>query len=60
MQFTKRIMGGDPDHKIRLLLNYTDRKGESISDPFYTCDFETAWEDILEGCEGLLKEYMKE
>ena len=60
VQFTKRIMGGDPDHKIRLLLDYTDRKGESISDPFYTCDFVTAWEDILEGCEGLLKEYMKE
>ena len=59
VQYTKRIMGGDPDHKIRLLLDYTDRKGQSISDPWYTRDFKTAWEDILQGCEGLLEYCMK-
>lgn len=54
VRYTKRIMGGDPDHKIQLLLDYTDRKGQSIADPWYTRDFQTTWEDLLEGCQGLL------
>ncbi len=54
VRYTKQIMGGDPDHKIHLLLDYTERKGQSIADPWYTRDFETTWNDILEGCQGLL------
>ena len=30
---TEYITGGDPDGKIRLLLDFTDRPGRSISDP---------------------------
>ena len=47
------ICGGDPEGKIHLLMDYTDRPGE-VADPWYTGDFERAWQDILEGCEGLL------
>ncbi len=49
-----RIIGSDPKHKLSLLLDYTDRKGEDISDPWYTGDFDKAWDDILFGCKGLL------
>ena len=48
-----RIAGGDGAGKIRLLLDFTDRPGE-VSDPWYTRDFERAYQDILRGCEGLL------
>ena len=41
--------------KIRLLLSYTFRPGE-VDDPWYSGDFETAWQDINEGCRGLLQE----
>ncbi len=42
--------------KIRLLLDYTERSGQEVSDPWYTRDFETAYRDIEEGCRGLLNE----
>ncbi len=48
-----RCLGGDPDRKIHLLLDYTARGGD-ISDPWYTRDFELAYRDILEGCQGFL------
>ena len=48
-----RITGGDPEEKIHLLLDFTERKGE-ISDPWYTGDFDTAYDDILEGLKGFL------
>ena len=44
---------GDPDGKLSLLIDYTSRPG-SVSDPWYTGDFETAWRDIFAGCTGLL------
>jgi len=49
------ICGGDPEGKIHLLLDFTDRPGD-VDDPWYTRDFETAWQDILEGCQCLLKQ----
>ena len=50
-----RITGGDPEHKIVLLLDYAGRAGEEVADPWYTGDFDATWDDILSGCEGLLK-----
>ena len=52
-----RICGGDPDGKLHLLLDFTDRKGEEVADPWYTGDFDAVWEDLLEGCQALLREY---
>ena len=49
-----RICGGDPDGKIKLLLSYTDRPGD-VADPWYTDDFDATWQDVMEGCQGLLK-----
>ena len=49
----RRICGGDPEEKISLLLDWTDRSGD-VSDPWYTGDFDTTWRDVLAGCSGLL------
>ena len=53
----QRICGGDPDGKLHLLLDFTDRQGEEVADPWYTGDFDVVWEDLLEGCQALLREY---
>lgn len=50
-----RICGGDFADKMHLLLDYTDRPGE-VADPWYTDDFEATWQDVLDGCRGLLRE----
>ena len=51
----RRICGGDPEGKIRLLLDFTDRPGD-VADPWYTGDFDATWRDVEEGCRGLLKQ----
>ena len=50
-----RICGGDFAGKLRLLMDYTDRPGD-VADPWYTGDFEATWQDVLAGCQGLLRE----
>ena len=50
----RRICGGDPDGKLSLLLDYTNRPGD-VADPWYTGDFDATWRDVEEGCRGLLK-----
>ena len=50
-----RICGGDFAGKLHLLMDYTDRPGD-VADPWYTGDFEATWRDVLEGCQGLLRE----
>lgn len=51
----QRMCGGDPDEKIRLLLDYTDRPGQEVADPWYTGNFEATWRDVEDGCRGLLQ-----
>ena len=53
-----RICGGDPDGKIVMLMDYTDRPGD-VADPWYTGDFEATWRDVQEGCQGLLDSIAK-
>ena len=55
MRNIKRIVGDDVDGKCFMLLDFTKRKGESIADPWYTGNFDVTYDDIKEGCEGLLK-----
>lgn len=50
----KRMWGGDPEEKCHLLMDYTDRP-KDVADPWYSGDFETTWQDVSEGCLGLLK-----
>ena len=50
-----RIIGSDPDGKVYKLLDFTERTGASIADPWYTGNFDETYRDVLEGCEGFLK-----
>ena len=43
-----RFVGGDPEHKVSLLMDHTRRPGD-VADPWYTGDFEATWQDVLEG-----------
>ncbi len=51
----RRICGGDPEGKVRLLLDYAGRPGQEVADPWYTGNFEATWQDVLAGCRGLLE-----
>ena len=53
-----RILGSDSEHKVSLLLDYTDCPG-NIADPWYTGDFEITYRDIVKGCEGFLEHLVK-
>lgn len=55
----RRICGGDQDGKMHLLMEYTGRPGD-VADPWYTGDFETAWQDVLAGCSGLLDQMRRD
>ena len=48
-----KILNGDPEDKVRLLLDFTDRPGD-IADPWYCGHFDRTYQDICRGCEGLL------
>ena len=48
----QRFVGNDEKNKVSLMMDYTDRRGD-VADPWYTGDFDTAWNDILDGCIGL-------
>ena len=48
----QRFVGNDEKNKVSLMMDYTDRRGD-VADPWYTGDFDTSWNDILDGCIGL-------
>ena len=48
-----RILGEDPQGKIRRLLDFTDAPRD-IADPWYTGDFDAAYNDVRAGCTALL------
>ena len=50
----QRIVEQDIDGKISLLMDYTDTPRD-VADPWYTGDFQATWDDVQEGCEGLLE-----
>ena len=52
-----RILGGDPNGKIRKLMDYTPFGGD-VADPWYSDRFDVAYRDIYEGCEGLLEDLL--
>ena len=54
-----RIIGSDTEGKVHLLLGFAGRS-ESVADPWYTDDFDTAYRDIAEGCSALLKKLKDE
>lgn len=59
LRLLSRHIPDDPQKKVHLLMSFTGR-GRSVADPWYTGDFETTFQDILEGCEAMLKIYEKD
>lgn len=55
----KDIIGVDHNNKVMRLLDYTD-KPRDISDPWYSGNFEQAYNDIHDGCVALLDYLEKE
>lgn len=53
LRWLRRIIPEDPKKKVHLLMSYTDHS-RSVADPWYTGDFATTFQDILEGCEAML------
>ena len=53
-----RMLGEDKQHKISLLLNYTDHSRD-VADPWYTGNFDATWKDVNDGCWGLLEKIRK-
>lgn len=54
LRLIRRIIPDDPEGKIHLLMSYTG-VGRDVADPWYTGDFEEAFQDILAGCEAMLR-----
>ena len=55
----RRILGGDPAHKVFRLLELSDRPRD-IADPWYTGDFQQTYDDLMEGCALLLDKVRKD
>lgn len=49
-----RMLGGDPDGKIRKLMDYVG--GGDVADPWYSGNFQVTYRDIYNGCTALLEE----
>ncbi len=54
LRLIRRIIPEDPDGKIHLMMSYTGM-GRDVADPWYTGDFEETFQDLLEGCEAMLR-----
>ena len=54
----RRRWNNDPENKIFLLLEFAGKTRE-IADPWYTGNFENTYSDIVEGCNGLMKDILK-
>ena len=51
----RRMFHGDAEGKLHNMLEYAGRPHDAIADPWYTRDFERAWDDVYEACLGLLE-----
>ena len=65
LRWMNYIIGEDTAHKVTLLKQWVNApindqmvndQMVNISDPWYTGDFAKAYSDILEGCQGMLKQ----
>lgn len=54
LRLMRHIIPEDPEGKIQLLMTYTGISRD-VADPWYTGDFETTFQDVLAGCEAILR-----
>ncbi len=55
LRLMRYIIGEDSDHKASLMMAWAG-KSRDVADPWYTGDFTKAYDDILEGCQGMLQQ----
>ena len=55
LRWMRYIIGEDAVNKVSLMMAWAG-KSRDVDDPWYTGDFARAYDDILEGCQGLLKQ----
>ena len=55
LRWMQYIIGEDSNHKVSLMMAWAG-KTRDVADPWYTGDFTKAYDDILEGCQGMLKQ----
>ena len=53
-----RIIGADPEHKVHLLLDFTDSPHD-VADPWYCGKFDVTYSDIYSGCQALLEHILQ-
>lgn len=58
MKNMMRIFGSDPDEKIYKLLDFSSAPRD-IADPWYTGNFDATYNDVSEGCRGLLNHILE-
>ena len=49
-----RIFGSDPESKVCKMMDFTSRRGD-VADPWYSGRFDVAYNDIYDGCMGLIE-----
>ena len=54
-RWLRYIIPSDSDNKVSLMMDWAG-KTRDVADPWYTGDFTKAYDDILEGCQGMLKQ----
>ena len=57
--YMNRCWNNDPQGKVHKLLEYTGSDRE-VSDPWYSGDFDSAYEDISRGCSSLFSLLLKD
>lgn len=53
LRWLRWIIPDDSEGKVHLMMSYAG-VGRDVADPWYTGDFETTFQDILEACEAML------
>ncbi len=54
-RYMRRMYSPDSEGKLKNLMDYAGKPGQSVADPWYTRDFDRTWQDVNEGCQGLLE-----
>ena len=55
LRWLSYIIGEDTERKVSLLMHWAGKERD-VADPWYTGDFETAYNDIAEGCAAIQKQ----
>ena len=57
MRNLNRIFGGDPDHKLSMLMSWAGEDGQEVDDPWYTGLHLEVARQIERGCRELLAQF---